>query len=125
MKPGRTVAAQLEALLAQAMVAADPVAVLDQAAADRRRPAALRAALRSCDRDGVRMTALLIAKLRFERLLRACEEAEWLFERDPASFSELFRQYHQSVPPTAFFPAEEARLFRQFLSVEHARGRRS
>lgn len=115
MKRRVSVAAQLEALLAQAMTAADPVAVLAQAAAATDCPAALRAALRSCDEDGVRMTALLIAKLRFERLLRACEEAEWLFEREPARFSELFREYHQTTPPTAFFPAEEARLFREFL----------
>lgn len=119
MKRPPPIAAQLEALLAQAMRAADPVAVLAQAAADRKKPAALRAALRLCNPDGVRLTALLVAKLRFERLLRASEEAAWLFERDPAGFSDLFRRYHQAVPPTAFFPPEEGRLFRDFLRRSH------
>jgi hypothetical protein len=111
----RRPAALLEELLCQAMRAADPAAALKQAARDRRLPEALRRALGTCDLDGVRLTALLIAKLRFERLLRASEEAEWLFQRDPASFAELFRRYHAEVPPTAFFPAAEARLFRRFL----------
>lgn len=119
MKRRPPISAQLETLLAQALRAADPVAVLAQAAADKKTPAALRSALRACDPDGVRLTALLIAKLRFERLLRASDEAAWLFERDPAGLSDLFRRYHQAVPPTAFFPPEEARLFRDFLRRSH------
>lgn len=110
-------ATRLEAILAQAMAAPDPAAFLQQAAGDRQLPARLRRALCSVDTDGVRLTALLVAKLRFERLLRASSEAEWLFARDPAAFAELFRRYHQAVSPTAFFPAAEAELFRRFLST--------
>lgn len=110
-------ATRLEQILAQAMAAPDPAAFLQQKSADRTLPARLRRALRSVDADGVRLTALLVAKLRFERLLRASSEAEWLFTRDPAAFAELFHRYHQAVPPTAFFPAAEAELFRGFLST--------
>lgn len=110
-------ATRLEEILAQAMAARDPSAFLQNAARDRTLPARLRRALQSIDTDGVRLTALLIAKLRFERLLRASSEAEWLFARDPAAFAELFQRYHQAVPPTAFFPAAEAELFRRFLGT--------
>lgn len=113
----RAGAPRLEAILAQAMAAPDPVAFLQQAARDETLPIRLRRALQSADTDGVRLTALLIAKLRFERLLRASAEAEWLFERDPAAFAELFQRYQQTVPPTAFFPAAEAALFRRFLTA--------
>lgn len=112
---------QLEAILAQVLVAEDPAAALAEAAARRKLSAALRRALLACDVDGVRLTALLIAKLRFERLLRASEEAEWLYTRDPQSFAELFQRYHRTVPATAFFPAAEARLFREFLATLSAR----
>ena len=111
-----TKSVQLEAILAKILVAEDPAEAL-RAATKRRLPAALRRALLTCDLDGLRLTALLIAKLRFERLLRASEEAEWLYTRDPASFAELFQRYHRTVPPTAFFPAAEAQLFRAFLAT--------
>ncbi|MGK3988670.1 hypothetical protein WME99_36840 [Sorangium sp. So ce136] len=101
--------------MARAMTAADPVAALRAAAADPALPAALRRALRGADEDGVRMSALLVARLRFERLLRGSPEAEAWFDRDPAAFSEAFRRYNAEVPPAAFFPAGEARLFRGWV----------
>ena len=58
------------------------------------------------------MCALLIARLRFERLLRGCPEAEAWFETDAATFAIAFRRYHADVRPTAFFPPDEAILFR-------------
>jgi hypothetical protein len=59
----------------------------------------------------VALSALLVARLRFERLLRGSPEAEAWFERDPAGFGEAFHRYHAEVPPRAFFPATEAALF--------------
>jgi hypothetical protein len=58
------------------------------------------------------MAAILVVRLRFERLLRGSPVAEEWFERDPESFAEAFRRYHAEVPPRAFFPADEAALFR-------------
>lgn len=108
--------AALERLLARAMVAEDPVAVLQRASRSRSLPGELRELLAEVDADGVRLTALLVARLRFERLLRGSPEAEALFEADPQAFAELFRRYHARTPLTAFFPQAEAELFRRFLA---------
>jgi hypothetical protein len=112
--------ARYEELLAQAMTAPDPSAVLRQHSADPALPQSLRRALRAADGDGVRLTALLVAKLRFERLLRACSEAERLFQQDPAAFAQLFRRYHESTPLHDFFPAREAQRFLAFLAGPRA-----
>lgn len=79
------------------------------------------AARRGADEDGERMTALLVARLRFERLLQGSREASAWFERDPAAFSAAFRRYHEGVPPTAFFPPQEAALFLEWKRLDDAR----
>ncbi|WP_437813624.1 hypothetical protein [Sorangium sp. So ce1078] len=109
--------------MARAMTAEDPVAALRAAARDPALPPALRRALLGADEDGVRMSALLVARLRFERLLRGSPEAEAWFDRDPAEFSAAFRRYHAEVPPTAFFPPGEARLFRGWIEARSAPAR--
>ena len=64
------------------------------------------------------MTALLVARLRFERLLQGSELAATWFDQDPESFTAAFRTYHRQVPLRAFFPREEARTFaRWYRSV--------
>jgi hypothetical protein len=103
--------ARVGRVLARAMTAPDPVEALRRASRDARLPAPMRRALRGASEDGVRMAALLVAKLRFERLLRGSPQAEDWFERDPAGFAAAFRRYHEAVPPSAFFPPAEARLF--------------
>jgi hypothetical protein len=90
--------ADYERRLAAAMRARDPLA-------------AIREIYPGVDADGVRMTALIVARLRFERLLRGSPEAEASFDRDPAKFAETFARYHAEVEPRAFFPADEAALF--------------
>jgi len=112
-----------ERLVARALLGADPARALRRAARDRRVPRALRDALLRCAPDGVRLTALLIIRLRFERLLRGCPEAEAWFERDGPGFTRAFARYHRQVPPTAFFPAAEARLFRTW--AVHVQDRRA
>jgi hypothetical protein len=108
--------ARFERLLARAMTAPDPAAALAAAARDRRLPDELRRAFAAAAEDGVRIAALLVARLRFERLLRGSPDAEAWFARDPAGFADAFRAYHHAVPPGAFFPAAEARLFRRWCS---------
>lgn len=98
------------------MRSADPPGELQRAAADPALPPALRRALLRADGDGVRLAALLISKLRFERLIRASAEAEQLFAADPEAFAQLFRRYHESIPPVDFFPPREAQRFRRFLA---------
>ena len=97
--------AEYERRLAAAMRARDPVA-------------ALRAIYPGVDADGVRMSALLVARLRFERLMRGSPEAEASFDRDAAAFARDFERYHREVAPTAFFPVDEAALWRAWRDRE-------
>jgi hypothetical protein len=107
--------ARSEARAATALRQADPVAALAELAADPTLPANLRAAYAAADEDGVRVAALLVAKLRFERLLRGSDDAGAWFERDSAGFTESFRRYHREVAPTAFWPADEGRCFETWV----------
>lgn len=99
--------AEYEKQVAAAMRARDPVA-------------AVRALHPEADADGVRMTALLVARLRFERLMRGSPEAEAWFDRDPSGFTRAFARYHAEVPPRAFFPVDEAALFRAWRTRAEA-----
>lgn len=103
---------RLAAILGAAMRAEDPVAALREAAEDPSLDPALRDALRAVDPDGVRLQALLVARLRFERLLAACPEVGRELDEEPEAFSATFRAYHREVPMSAWFPGAEARLYR-------------
>lgn len=61
------------------------------------------------------MTALLVAKLRFERLIQGSVDAGAAYESDPRGFTAAFRRYHEEVPPAALFPPQEAALFVDWL----------
>ena len=102
-----------ERVLAEALRADDPVARLrdEQTRADC--PAALRRLLRAaCAHPaGLRLSALLSARLRFERLTQGSPLAAGLFAADAARFAGLFRRYHQAVAPIAHGPRAEAALF--------------
>ena len=110
-----------ERLLARILISPDPEAALHLARQSPRLPPSLREQLARIDVDGLRLSALLVAKLRFERLLRGCPEAERWFDDDAAEFSSAFRRYHREVAPTGFFPSDEARLFRRWLAGRRAR----
>ena len=101
----------VSAIVARALVARDPIAILHEARDDEALPIAVRRALSAADDDGIRITALLVAKLRFERLLQGSVKAGAAFDADPRGFTALFRRYHEEVPPTALFPPQEAALF--------------
>ena len=68
--------------------------------------------------DGLLMTSLLVKKLRFERLTRGDQEMERLFEQEPKAFLRLYQNYTGATPPTAYFPQEEADLFRHWQSLQ-------
>jgi hypothetical protein len=106
-----------EELLAAALTAVDPCSALDVAACDPRLSQTARDRLAAIDKDGFRISALLVARLRFERLLHGHPEvANWL-DRDAADFTATFRRYHAAVTPTAFFPPDEARTFSAWLAA--------
>lgn len=122
-RPGPRVGARnWEQVLARALRSDDAGRALKKAARDKRLPAALRKALASVDEDGVRLAALLMARLRFERLLQGSDAASDWFERSPEEFARAFERYHREVAPTAFFPPTEAKLFTTW--VRGARRRR-
>jgi hypothetical protein len=100
-----------EQVLTKALLSRDPGRALERAASDRSLPAALRKGLARIDVDGVRIAALLVARLRFERLLQGSDAAAQWFEADPQAFAQAFDRYHREVPPTEHFPRGEARLF--------------
>lgn len=58
-----------------------------------------------------RVAALLVARLRFERLIQGCAAANQASEADPAAFARAFAAYHAAVPPTAWLAQDEARLW--------------
>lgn len=66
--------------------------------------------------DGFEMAALLVARLRFERLMQGSEAASRWFDADPAGFAASFRAYHAATPASGLFPADEAALFAGFLA---------
>jgi hypothetical protein len=107
--------AELERILADALTSAEPVESIALALADPALPMAVRAQLTAIDADGLRIAALLVAKLRFERVLNASHVAAQWFERDPEAFTEAFRRYHTSVPPTELGPSAEARRFEAWI----------
>jgi uncharacterized protein len=100
--------AAYERVITSSLCASDPAASLR---AMREVDPSLREHLAAIDDDGFRLTALLVARLRFERLVQGHAAADQWFEQDPRAFADAFRRYHAEVPPTAFFPQEEARLF--------------
>ena len=107
--------ARFQKLVADALTSTDPFEALR--AAREGLPPDLRAAVDAADRDGVEMTALLVVKLRFERLMQGSRHAiEW-FDRDPAGFSDAMRRYHTEVPPSAHDPREENRLFMRWCNL--------
>lgn len=112
-----------ETVLLRIVRAADPAAALARSTRNRRLPAALRRGLAAACVDGVRVAALLVAKLRFERLLRGSAEIDAAFERDPRRFTAVFRRYHLEVPLTAFDPLAEVRSFARWQRRERGRYR--
>lgn len=102
--------ARFERLHADVLFAADPARALERLAP------ADRALFAGVDPDGLEIEALLIARLRFERLIHGSRTAAEWFERDGRAFTSAFRLYHATVPPTAVFPAEEARGFERWLA---------
>ncbi len=100
-----------EARLADALCARDPGAAFAELRADPVVGAWLGNGLDFAREDGFRIAALLVARLRFERLLHGSREAGDAFHADARAFTDRFRRYHASVAPIATTPTEEAAQF--------------
>jgi hypothetical protein len=73
-----------------------------------------RETLSRIDGDGLRLTQLLVKKLRFERLTEAIPELADLFTRDPQAFLRQFDAYTSAVAPEGYLPDQEAELYRRW-----------
>jgi len=103
-----------ETLVAEAMRSDDPVAGFSEVASDAKLCDALRDAARDVSADGVRLSALLVARLRFERLIQGSPEAAQWYDEDALHFTRAFRAFHRQEPPrTGVSDAERFRAWRQ------------
>lgn len=117
---GVPVSDPLEALLCDLLRDDDPGAALQRRLDDARLAPDLRAALEHVRPDGLRIAALLVARLRFERLVQGAPSGAALFTDDPAGFAERFRGYHGAVVPRSLSPADEWRAFRAWCAGDGA-----
>ena len=104
---------ELQAVLVSCLAAEDPAAALVVARASHPE---LDPWLETVDLEGLRLTALLIRKLRFERIVRGDPNLAARFEADPSGFTSIFREYLVTESPNRVFPEEEAEGFRRFLA---------
>lgn len=74
----------------------------------------LRERLNHIDAEGFRLSQVIVAKLRFERIYNGDVPLRKWFEQDPAAFTNAFRSYQRDVPPQEYFPQQEASCFREF-----------
>lgn len=112
--PDQAMHRRYEQILARTLRTADPVRALHRQIAKLDPQAPLAIALQTVDPDGLRITALLVARLRFERLIQGSQMAARWFEQDAVTFAKAFRSYHARTPMRAFFPREEAEDFARF-----------
>jgi hypothetical protein len=104
----------MQHLLLEALLADDPQATLQRLLSDTTIAPDVRAALERVDEDGLQLASLLIRKLRFERLTRSVPDLAAMFLSYPVAFAAHFIAYTNAVPPGAYFPDEEARLYREW-----------
>lgn len=99
-------------VLAEAMQAADPAAYVRGQLERGDLSAEERAALAGVCEDGLGLARMLVAKLRFERLLLGDPRLGVEFGADPEGFSRSARAYFAATPRGRCWPREEAAAFR-------------
>lgn len=110
------VLADLQRVLLRALRHPDPTAALraQLARGDCPLTAEERAWLAAVGDDGLRLTRLLVRKLRLQRLLRGDASVAAAMAADPVTFARQFASYDAAVPLSAVTPAEEAEAFRSY-----------
>jgi hypothetical protein len=105
---------EVQRVLVRALRDPDPAAFVRAAVArdDCVLSADERAWLLAAGDDGLRLTRLLVRKLRLQRLLRGDRDAAAAMAADPAEFARRFAAYDEEVEPRAVFPRDEAAAFR-------------
>ena len=102
---------RFEEAVAAAFRNADPTAAFRAIENDVELPASLREAARTPQSRGIEISALLIIRLRFERLIQTSSRASAWYDSQPREFTQTFRDYHRSVPSSTEFGMREARDF--------------
>jgi len=112
------VLSEVERVLLEAVHDEDPPARLRELVEDAgdRLTVDERSWLLAADADGLRLTGLLVVKLRFERVLRGDAALRREFDADPRALLERFRRYAREVPAAAVFPEDESRAFSAWSS---------
>lgn len=107
---------ELQRLLVAALGHADPRAWLHEQLrrADHDLTPVERGQLLAIGDDGLRLTRVLVRKLRMQRLLHAVPELAQLAGRDPAAFAQRFTAYEAAVPPHATTSSDEAAAYTAF-----------
>ncbi|HEU4420512.1 MAG TPA: hypothetical protein VFT55_16360 [Planctomycetota bacterium] len=103
----------LQDLLVRAVLQSDPHGWLQRQLA---RPECVlspaeRGWIEAISEDGLRLTRVLVRKLRIERLVAGDAAMAELYRSDPAAFAKQFTLYEARMPPHAVFPSEEAQQF--------------
>ncbi|MCA9002523.1 MAG: hypothetical protein KDB61_11405 [Planctomycetes bacterium] len=107
--------AQVESLVASLLRSADPDTALAHAKSDPDLTPELRAILDHVQPDGLTIASLLVARLRFERLMQGSAVAIQWFESDPADFAAAFKRYHTTTASEFLMPTEEAVTFEAWV----------
>lgn len=106
---------RMQEILVRALAHDDPPGELKRALAEAADlPQAERDALARLDAEGLRLSHILIFKIRFEQLLRGHKEMARLFATDPQEFMRLFRAYTAAVPSASFLTDEEGQRFEEW-----------
>jgi hypothetical protein len=105
------VLSEFQRILALALHDAAPRERLRELAQDAALTSDERGLLEAIDDDALKLTSLVVRKLRFERVLRGSPEVREELERDPDRVRGELRAYVREVPPRFGFPDDEARAF--------------
>ena len=115
---------ELQHALVQALRTPDPRGWLQTYVAQPDCPlsAAERSMVAALPDDGLRLTRLIVRKLRMQRLLQADGDANRLCTQEPARFAKQFAAYDAAVALQSIFPSDEAKAFRSWLAAARERG---
>jgi len=109
----------VERLLAEAFTQRDPLTWLREREGDL--PEAIASVLPGISDDGARIASILVARLRFERLVQGSRIAGEWYDTDARAFTLAFKRYHAEVPSEVLFPKDEARLYEAWLERQDDR----
>ena len=87
-----------ESVLGPLLRAPDPAAARAALLDDPDLPPDVRAAVEACDPTGLRVLGLLVASLRFNRLLQRSPEQAQRYHADPETWARQFQAWHAENP---------------------------